>query len=233
MVAAALPPALVDVARHDARAAHRSAEDLLHRRVLGPHLPGLVCSDPAGRAVLGPRVDGRREVRRGAALHDRSPGCASHPGDVRFMRVLRSAGGPGPVVAVGAEGLATGPTGTLCPVSGVSLEDERTVVGPELLIAQWMFDFGTLADIGPTLARSSAASRRSRPKAPAACWLMSPDQRLLRVSGHDGRLAPGGSLLLDERLEVHGAPRERLQVLPERLVSGRRAADLPRFCCGP
>ena len=151
----------------------------------------------------------------------------------RFMRVLRSAGGPGPVVAVGAEGLATGPTGTLCPVSGVSLEDERTVVGPELLIAQWMFDFGTLADIGPTLARSSAASRRSRPKAPAACWLMSPDQRLLRVSGHDGRLAPGGSLLLDERLEVHGAPRERLQVLPERLVSGRRAADLPRFCCGP
>jgi hypothetical protein len=69
----------------------------------------------------------------------------------RFMRVLRSAGGPDPIVAVGAEGLATGAAGNLCPVSGVSLEDERTVIGPEVLIAQWMFDFGTLADVGPTL----------------------------------------------------------------------------------
>ena len=25
------------------------------------------------------------------------------------------------------------------------------MIGPEVLIAQWMFDFGTLADIGPTV----------------------------------------------------------------------------------
>jgi hypothetical protein len=42
VVATALPPALVDVARHEARAAHGSAEDFLHRRVLGQHLPTLV-----------------------------------------------------------------------------------------------------------------------------------------------------------------------------------------------
>ena len=69
----------------------------------------------------------------------------------RFMRVLRNAGGPAPIVSVGAEGIASGVTGGLCPVSGVSLEDERIVIGPEVLIAQWSFDFGTLIDIGPTI----------------------------------------------------------------------------------
>ena len=69
----------------------------------------------------------------------------------RFMRVMRNAGGADPIVSVGAEGLATGPASSLCPVSGVSLEDARTVIGPEVLIAQWMFDFRTVADLGPTL----------------------------------------------------------------------------------
>jgi hypothetical protein len=69
----------------------------------------------------------------------------------RFMRVLRNSGGPNPIVAVGAEGLAAGPVGSLCPVSGVSLDDERTVTGPETIIAQWMFEFDTLAAIGPTI----------------------------------------------------------------------------------
>jgi hypothetical protein len=69
----------------------------------------------------------------------------------RFMRVMRNAGGADPIVSVGAEGLATGPASNLCPVSGVSLEDARTVIGPEVLIAQWLFDFRTVADLGPML----------------------------------------------------------------------------------
>jgi hypothetical protein len=69
----------------------------------------------------------------------------------RFMRVLRNAGGPDPIVAVGAEGLATGPAGVSCPITGVSLEDERSVTGPEVFIAQWSFDFGTIASLGPTI----------------------------------------------------------------------------------
>jgi hypothetical protein len=83
LVTAALPPALVDVARHDARAAHRSPEDLLHRRVLGQHLPALAREHQLRRRDR----DGLLEVRRQLAV-DRH---RLDPSALRDVQIVRAA----------------------------------------------------------------------------------------------------------------------------------------------
>ena len=61
MVAAALAPALVDVASHDTGPAHRPAQHMLERRMLRKHLPLLVREDQLRRRRDRPAVGG--EIR--------------------------------------------------------------------------------------------------------------------------------------------------------------------------